>query len=57
MIDKTNSAETAADRTTRVARDLRAYADNGMEPAFADKLLAIATELEALVRAREITAA
>ena len=57
MPDKTNPNETSADRTGRVARDLRAYADAGMEPVFANKLLAIAAELEALAGGREIKAA
>ena len=57
MPDKTNSNETATDRTSRIARDLRAYADAGMEPAFATKLLAIAAELEALVGTHKARAA
>jgi hypothetical protein len=55
--DKTNPNETSTDHTSRIARDLRAYADAGMEPVFANKLLAIAAELEALAGAREIKAA
>lgn len=57
MPDKTNPNETSTDHTSRIARDLRAYADAGMEPVFANKLLAIAAELEALAGAREIKAA
>jgi hypothetical protein len=48
MPDKTNSAETSPDNTVQVIRDLRAYADAGMDPVFASKLLAVAAELEAL---------
>ena len=57
MTDKTNFVENNADRTSRIARDLRAYADAGMEPTFAVKLLAIAAELEALAGPRESKAA
>ena len=57
MTDKTNSAETRAERSTRIARDLRAYADAGMDSAFASKLLAIAAELEALAAAPQNKAA
>jgi hypothetical protein len=41
-----NAAE-GAQRAGEIARDLRAYADSGMDPAFAAKLLAAAAELEA----------
>ncbi len=57
MPHKTKSVETFGDRTSRVARDLRAYADAGMDPAFAIKLLAIAAELEALVGLHKTQAA
>ena len=56
MIDKPSSAERSSDLTGQVARDLRTYADAGMDPLFAAKLRAIAAELDVLTGTRKIKA-
>jgi hypothetical protein len=47
MPGKRLNAGEGAQRAGEIARDLRAYADSGMDPTFAAKLLAAAAELEA----------
>jgi len=41
-----NSATDMSERADLIVRDLRAYADSGMEPTFAAKLRAAAEEIE-----------
>lgn len=41
-----SSLTESTDRSSAIARDLRAYADSGMDPAFAAKLRAAAEEIE-----------
>jgi hypothetical protein len=41
----------SAERIIAIARDLRAYAQSGMEPAFAAKLVAAAEEIERRIAA------
>ena len=48
VTDEAGMTDRGPRRTSEIARDLRAYASAGMEPAYASKLLAAAAELDAL---------
>jgi len=44
-------------QTSEIARDLRAFADAGVAAGYAEKLLAVAAELEAMAAASQAMAA